>query len=57
MTSIERTVIRERPGRVLPAPEAVAVVFSDIPEGMTIDEYRRRRAPASSRRGRFRRHR
>lgn len=57
MTSTERTVLRERPGRALPAPDAVSVVFCDIPEGMTIAEYRRGRAPAPSRRGFFRRHR
>ena len=55
MTSTERTVIRERPGRRFSAPDAVSVVFCDIPEGMTIGEYRRRRTPAPARRGLLRR--
>jgi hypothetical protein len=43
MTSTERTSLRERPRRA-PLSDSVAPLFSDIPEGMTIAEYRRRRA-------------
>ena len=53
MTYTERTSLRERPGRALSAPDSVATLFSDIPDGMTIAEYRRgraRRAPKGFRR-------
>ena len=43
MTYTERTSLRERPGRAT-FPDNVAPLFSDIPAGMTIAEYRRRRA-------------
>jgi hypothetical protein len=55
MTFTERTAIRERPGGLPSAPDAVSVVFCDIPEGMTIAEYRRSRPQSPRRRGFLRR--
>ena len=48
MTYTERTSLRERPRRAS-LPDSVAPLFSDIPEGMTIAEYRRRRAASAPR--------
>ena len=47
MTYTERTSLRERPAQTLPLPDSVATLFSDIPDGMTISEYRRLRAAAA----------
>ncbi len=44
MTYTERTSLRERPAKTLTLPDSVSTLFSDIPEGMTISEYRRGRA-------------
>ena len=44
MTYTERTSLRERPAHTASPPDSVATLFSDIPEGMTIAEYRRQRA-------------
>lgn len=44
MTYTERTSLRERPSSTFDLPDSVATLFSDIPEGMTISEYRRARA-------------
>ena len=49
MTYATRTTLRDRPGPALQLPDAVSIVFSDIPEGMTIDQYRRNRPKAQSR--------
>ena len=49
MTYAERTTLRDRPGRAIRLPDAMSVVASDIPEGMTIDEYRRNRPQAPAR--------
>jgi hypothetical protein len=49
MTYAQRTTLRERPGRALTLPDSVAPLFSDIPEGMTILEYRRERAAGAPR--------
>jgi hypothetical protein len=57
MTYTERIAIRERPGGLASAPDAISVVFCDIPEEMTIAEYRRSRPKAPRRRGLLRRHR
>jgi hypothetical protein len=47
MSHATRTSLRERPRRALSLPDDVAPFASDIPEGMTIDAYRRgRRQPA-----------
>jgi hypothetical protein len=50
MTYADRTALRERPGRMLLFPDAVAPLGSDIPEGMTVDQYRRARTDGASRR-------
>ena len=49
MTYAERTPLRDRPGPALRLPDAVSIVSSDIPEGMTIDQYRRNRPRTRSR--------
>ena len=49
MTYTERTSLRERPGSAFSPSDSVATLFSDIPEGMTITEYRRRRARSAPR--------
>ena len=47
MTIEDRTALRERPARAAFQPEAISLISSDIPEGMTIAEYRRRRCAAT----------
>ena len=49
MTYAERTILRDRPGPALQLPDALSIISSDIPEGMTIDQYRRNRPKAQSR--------
>jgi hypothetical protein len=49
MTYAERTILRDRPGPALRLPDALSIISSDIPEGMTIDQYRRNRPKAPSR--------
>ena len=49
MTYAERITLRDRPGPALQLPDALSIISSDIPEGMTIDEYRRNRPKAQSR--------
>lgn len=55
MTYTDRTTLRDRPGSALRLPDALSVISSDIPEGMTIDEFRRNRPKAPSRISRLRR--
>ena len=55
MTYATRTTLRDRPGQAFRLPDAVSVVSSDIPEGMTIGHYRRNRPQAPSRISRLRR--
>ena len=55
MTYAERINLRDRPGPALRLPDALSIISSDIPEGMTIDEYRRNRPKAPSRLSRLRR--
>jgi len=47
MTYTERTSLRQRPAHTASPPDSVATLFSDIPDGMTIAEYRRLRAAAA----------
>ena len=47
MTSEDRTTMRERPGGAAFVSQTVAMIHCDIPEGMTIAEYRHRRQAAS----------
>ena len=47
MTIEDRTAIRECPGPAALHREEVSTIVSDIPEGMTIAEYRRRRCAAT----------
>ncbi len=54
MTYAERIPLRDRPGQAIRLPDAVSIVSSDIPEGMTINEYRRNRPKAPSRISRLR---
>jgi len=56
MTYAERIHLRDRPGRAIRLPDAVSIISSDIPEGITIDEYRRNRPRAQSRLSRLRSH-
>ena len=49
MTNAERITLRDRPGQAIQLPDALSIISSDIPEGMTIDEYRRNRPQAPSR--------
>ena len=48
MTIEDRTAIRECPGTAAFHPEVVSTIISNIPEGMTIAEYRRRRCAATA---------
>jgi hypothetical protein len=54
MTYADRTALRERPGRTPLLPDAVALLGSDIPDGMTVDQYRRARADGARRRNALR---
>jgi hypothetical protein len=53
MTYADRTALRERPGRTPLLPD-VASLGSDLPEGMTVDQYRRSRADGARRRSALR---
>jgi hypothetical protein len=55
ISSTERRVIRERPAGDFSAPDSLSVMSCDIPEGMTIADYRQTRTRARPRRGFFRR--
>jgi hypothetical protein len=55
MTYADRLHLRDRPGLALQLPDALSIISSDIPEGMTIDQYRRNRPKAPSRLSRLRR--
>ena len=50
MTAAARTAAREHPGRAIELPQTFSVIHSDLPEGLTIDEYRRARPRAPRRR-------
>jgi hypothetical protein len=50
VTTAARTAAREHPGRTFRLPQTFSVVHSDLPEGLTIDEYRKARPRAERRR-------
>ena len=54
MSADERLHLHERPARGFCLPDAVLTISSDIPESMTIDQYRRSRPKSISAAGRLR---
>ena len=53
MTYAQRTDLREAPGTGFEMTDSTSVLFSDIPENMTIAEYRRSRPQRPSRSARL----
>ncbi len=49
MTTEARTALRERPSKASFQADSISVMFSDIPEGITLSEHRRRRCAAAPR--------